>query len=114
MLVRPNSDSERIDRDQSTAGCATFDYEEHDYSERALKLLESEEGQLNTNFAGCGSLAQQGQLFEDLQGKLLGLLNVLNGVNDPDAGQETDDRSVVAAVRDVVRGGSRRLGVRSP
>ncbi len=69
-------------------GGAKLDYEEHGYSEQSLKMLESEEGQLNAVFACYGSAAQHGQLFEDSLSKLLGQLKRLEGVEDPDAGLE--------------------------
>lgn len=78
--------SDKTRGDQSKGGDAKVDYEKHGWSEQSLKMLESEEGQLNAVFACYGSAAQHGQLFEDSLSRLLGLLNGLGGVDVPDPG----------------------------
>jgi len=66
-------------------GGTKLHYDKRGYSEESLKMLESDEGQLNAVFACYGSAAQQAQLFEDALSRLLGLLNGLGGVDSPES-----------------------------
>ena len=54
-------------------------YRERGYSEVSLKMLKSDEGQLNAVFACYGSAAQHGQFFEESLKKLIVALNELSG-----------------------------------
>ena len=47
------------------------EFRKQGYSKESLKMLESEEGQLNAVYACYGSAASQGQFFEDAVRKLL-------------------------------------------
>ena len=48
---------------------------ERGYSSESLKMLESEEGQLNAVFACFGSAAQRAQLFEQSLSRFLAMYN---------------------------------------
>ena len=64
--------SRRLERRRGEAQRA---YRKLGYSDISLRMLESEEGQLNAVFACYGSAAQHGQLFEESLTRLIVALN---------------------------------------
>lgn len=77
MANGEDTQSGRLERRRREAQRA---YRELGYSDVSLRVLESEEGQLNAVFACYGSAAQHGQLFEESLTRLIETLNSWSGI----------------------------------
>ena len=77
LAKRKSKRSGRLQRNLTEAQSA---YKALGYSDISLRMLESEEGQLNAVFACYGSAAQHGQLFEESLTRLIVALNEWSGI----------------------------------
>ena len=77
---------------------------ERGYTSESLKMLESEEGQLNAVFACFGSAAQYAQLFEQSLSRFLTMYNkvALDSVTADDIGRKMTMGQLLAKVRKYV------------